>query len=196
MARTGRGASGGPRGRRRSRPQRRRDWPRPCASSVKQVGSWWPARGASRGADPGGEPYEAMERSLLASGPLRLQSLGNRGEGCSPADSAGILGGDQSQVQGRRGLGGGGRRARPLGAGDPGLFSAGVRVQALRLAPAWEKSGQASPRTQGQPAASGAVPPPGWAACALGLSHRRRRSPGTVAVKLGDRQTAWGSAAG
>lgn len=132
-----------------------------------------------------------MERSLLASGPLWLQSLGNLGEGCSPADSAGILGGDQSQVQGRRGLGWG----RGV-AGDPGLLSAGVRVQALRLAPAWEKSGQASPRTQGEPAASGAVPPPGWAACAPGLSHRRRRSPGTVAVKLGDRQTAWGAAAG
>lgn len=39
MARKGHGASGGPRGPRRSRPRRRRVWRRPCGSSVKQVGS-------------------------------------------------------------------------------------------------------------------------------------------------------------
>lgn len=39
MARKGRRASGGPRGRRRSRPQRRRVWRRPCGNSVTQVGS-------------------------------------------------------------------------------------------------------------------------------------------------------------
>lgn len=49
MARKGRRASGGPRGRRRSRPQRRRDWRKPCGSLVTQVGIGSAATRAGRG---------------------------------------------------------------------------------------------------------------------------------------------------
>lgn len=53
MARKGRGASGGPRGPRRSRPRRRRVWRRPCGSSATQVGSGAAAARAVReGAPP------------------------------------------------------------------------------------------------------------------------------------------------
>lgn len=88
-----------------------------------------------------------MERSLLASGPLRLQSLGNRGEGCSPADSAGILGGDQSQVQGRRGLGwGGGGAERDLWArGTRGCFRPGFGFRRSGLHPRGRKAAKRLP---------------------------------------------------
>lgn len=139
MARTGRGASGGPRGRLRSSPRRRHDWPKPCASSVKQVGSWRLARSARRGASP-----KAVERARLGRG-LRwgaLRAMGLVSWRPVPVSGAwgpaqrdarrlgGILGGDKKQSGGTLELG---RRAeRELGmvsqCGDPGLLSAGVRA--------------------------------------------------------------------
>lgn len=62
MARTGHGASGGQRGRRRISPRRRRVWRRPCVSSVKQVGSGLLAKSAKRG-DPIPTPLKAVAES-------------------------------------------------------------------------------------------------------------------------------------
>lgn len=141
MARTGRGASGGPRGRRRSSPQRRRVWLRPCASSVKQVGSWRLARSASarRGASPKAvvESAAGTRAELViteSDGTMsprvrsRLQSRGTAGRDARRL--GGILGDDKSKVEERWGLGGGQRELDSLGmvsrCGDPGLLSAGV----------------------------------------------------------------------
>lgn len=157
MARKGRGASGGPRGRRRSRPRRRRVWRRPCGSSVNQVGNRTDACGRGRlpedaaGGGAGGErgwevgpQWEAkngMEKCPLASSP-RLR-VGDRREDARKAQAPWEC--EKKVLLRDRGLGEGGARQKgsseiaPWGVGPLAVLRAAQGSAAFGLEPQQEK---------------------------------------------------------